>query len=53
MGLKGGEDLNVSKTISLDAKQIVDIENAIIEGKANNMSDFIQKAVKHYLNSLN
>ena len=45
-------EILLSKTISIDAADAVDIEKAIEDGEADNISDFIQKAVKHYLNNL-
>ena len=42
----------VSKTLSLDAKDVVKIENLIDTGIAENASDFVQKAVKNYINLL-
>lgn len=42
----------VSKTLCLDAKDIVDIEKYVKKGYAENASDFVQKAVKLYFNSV-
>lgn len=42
----------VSKTVSLDAEDVVKIQKLMHKGQAENASDFIQKAVKMYLNSL-
>lgn len=44
--------LRVSKTVSLDAEDIVKIQKSIEKGYAENLSDFIQRAVKNYLATL-
>lgn len=42
----------LSKTISIEAIEAVKIEEAIKDGEADNISDFIQKAVQYYLKQL-
>lgn len=43
----------MSRTISIEAKCIIAIENTIMNGKAKNISDFMQKSVSEYLKKLN
>lgn len=42
----------VSKTLSLEASDIVEIEKSVEKGQAENASDFVQKAVRMYLKNL-
>jgi Arc/MetJ-type ribon-helix-helix transcriptional regulator len=42
----------VSKTVTLDAEDVVEIQKSVDRGQADNASDFVQKAVKMYLNKL-
>ena len=42
----------VSKTLSLDAKDVFKIQYLIENGSADNASDFVQKAVQNYIKLL-
>ena len=42
----------VSKTFTLEAVDVVQIEKFVQKGNADNASDFVQKAIKMYLKSL-
>lgn len=42
----------VSKTLSLDAKDVFTIQYLIENGSADNASDFVQKAIKYYIKLL-
>lgn len=46
---KGVDILKVSRTISIEFDDLARIKKLISEGKASNLSEFIQKAVKHEL----
>lgn len=43
----------VSKTISLDVEDLLEIKKSVERGQANNASDFVQKAVRMYLKKVN
>ncbi len=41
--------IRVSKTFSMDSKYILEIDNAISNGLADNASDFVEQAIKKFL----
>lgn len=48
----GDEKLIMSKTLSLEINDVVEIEKCIKNGKAQSINDFVQKAVRMYLKNL-
>jgi hypothetical protein len=43
--------MKVSKTISIDSKYIFEIDKAISDGLADNVSDFVEQTIKKFLNN--